>query len=94
MTVHADEDVRVAHLERLAAVLRGRGWQVSLVEADREMLLKVTNPTAPGLFEWIGCGDSPGGWRYEWSWRQPIGPVERLGAVADRIMHVLRTTEG
>lgn len=78
------------HLERLGTVLQRRGWRVSLLGGDRRPELHVTNPAAPAFSEIIECRRLPTGWRYFWGWKEPIGPVERVRDVADRVAYVLR----
>jgi hypothetical protein len=75
------------YLDQLAAELERRGWQVSLRSDGR---LKVTNPAHADLNEVIGCRELNDGWRFTWPWHEPIGGVDDVAEVADRIAHVLR----
>jgi hypothetical protein len=36
------------------------------------------------------CGLEGDGWRFMWSWLEPIEPVDKIDATARRIRHVLR----
>jgi hypothetical protein len=83
-----------AHLTRLGAELRRRGWQASVTGMAQVALLTVTNPGAPALTEGVVCRRLAHGWHFTWPWEQPIGPVTQPEAVADRIIYVLRTVGG
>lgn len=72
-------------------MLRGRQWKANIVDEGGRLALLVANPAVPVMSDRIFCHRTPGGqWRYTWPWREPVGPVERAGQVADRIMYVLR----
>ncbi|TDD81510.1 hypothetical protein [Actinomadura rubrisoli] len=80
-----------AHLERLAAELRGRGWEATVrAPKGRKQVVHVRNPREPGLNDDVGVDDAA----YRWAWSgQVIGPLTETPGVADRIMHVLREVE-
>jgi hypothetical protein len=83
------DDART-HLAALAVALRRRGWKAEFTEAGGPAI-QVVNPRVPVMTERILCRRTPDrGWQYAWSWREPIGPVDRAGPVADRITRVLR----
>lgn len=84
----ADNAART-HLEKLAEELRQRAWQVRVANSCSYVVLHVINPAAPSMVERITCDEGPRGLRFFWSWREVIGPVERVKEVADRIAKVL-----
>lgn len=81
------------YLEKLGAALERRGLRAALNGDSERPMLKVTNPEAP-IHEEILCRRYAGeSWRFLWSWREVIGPVEKTGYVADKIGKVLRGAE-
>ncbi len=87
-----DEQTR-QHLRRLAQALTARDFPAELV-SDRPYL-EVVNPDTPQLHERVFCRQAAdGSWCYWWPWRQPIGSVDDLDAVAGKITAVLRSVEG
>ena len=83
------------HLQRLAAALTDRELAAHLDTRGSEPLLKVENPAQAALNERVLCRQADDGtWCYWWPWRQPIGSVDDLEAVAGKILAVLRTVEG
>jgi hypothetical protein len=83
-----------AHLGSLATELRGRGLDARVVARGAQPYVKVANPDTPELNERVLCrhadDDSLCFW---WPWRQPIGSVDDLETVADKITAVLRSVE-
>lgn len=77
------------YLQRLADELTRRKWKV-WVGSGTKTTLRVENPDVPALHETIHCRSVNDGWSYCWPWREPIGPVDEVTGVADRIQHVLR----
>jgi hypothetical protein len=89
------EEQRRAYLERLADELSRREFTAQLVTRKTQLHLIVANPDNPGLSERVLCYSTPGGsWHFWWPWRQPIGAVDDLETVADKITVVLRSVEG
>jgi len=84
----------VAHLQRLAAELIGRGLDAQVVTRGARPCLNVANPDAPDLNERVLChpaeDQSPCFW---WPWQQPIGSVDDLETVAGKAAAVLRSVE-
>jgi hypothetical protein len=76
------------YLQQLAVELATRGWTAELRGA--RPVLRVCNPTVPGLRDDIVCAEGTDGWAFSWAKGSSIGPVTEVGGVADRIMHVLR----
>lgn len=84
----------VQYLNDLADMLSSRGWAATVRGREQRPVLWVRNPVAADLNETILCRPQPnGGLAYTWSWGEVIAPVAETGAVADRIMHVLRCLE-
>ena len=84
----------LTYLERLAGELAERGLNAELVRRSARSCLKVANPDSPALNERVFCGAvADSGWCYWWPWRQPIGSVDDLSAVAEKILTVLRSVE-
>jgi hypothetical protein len=82
-------------LERLAAELTRRQFRAQLTGRTGELRLYVANPDHPELNEHIHCRRADDDTRcFWWPWQQPIGSVDDLAAVADKIMTVLRSVEG
>ncbi|TDD76165.1 hypothetical protein [Actinomadura rubrisoli] len=77
-----------AHLERLAAELRGRGWEAKVrMPRGRKQVVHVRNPRDPGMNGDVAVDDAA----YRWAWsEQVIGPLTETPGVADRVQHVLR----
>jgi hypothetical protein len=92
--VGSEEQSR-AYLERLADELSRREFTAQLVTRKTGLLLIVANTDNPGLSERVLCYSTPeGSWQFWWPWRQPIGAVDDLEAVAGKITVVLRSVEG
>jgi hypothetical protein len=82
-----------AHLRQLADALTRRGLQVPRV-AENLQMLRVSNPAASDLSEVIRIRHTKKhGWEYLWSWREVIGPANKMGQVADQIAKVLRLAD-
>jgi hypothetical protein len=83
-----------AHLGTLATELRRRGLEARVISKGAQPCVKVANPDTPELNERVLClradDDSLCFW---WPWRQPIGSVDDLETVADKITAVLRSVE-
>ncbi|HUY46323.1 MAG TPA: hypothetical protein VMV92_11430 [Streptosporangiaceae bacterium] len=88
-------DEQVAHLQRLAGELGKRGFTAQLGGGTRHASLRAANPATPQLTERVLCETADdGSWCYWWPWRQPIGSVDDVGLVADKITAVLRSVGG
>ena len=86
---------RLAHLERLAEKLTTSGFTAELASQISTPCLTVANARQPTLNERVLCERADNGsWSYWWPWQQPIGSVEDLELVIDRIAIVLRSVEG
>ncbi|GLW13236.1 hypothetical protein Misp01_83640 [Microtetraspora sp. NBRC 13810] len=84
----------IAHLTRLAVLIKDRGLEAEVKPGSRVPHLAVTNPGARQLRETIYAGPGLAGvWRFWWSWHEPIGTVDDDRDVAGRIAHVLSFTE-
>jgi hypothetical protein len=83
-----------AHLGSLATELRRRGLDAHVVARSAKPHVKAANPDTPELNERVLCrradDDSLCFW---WPWQQPIGSVDDLQTVADKITEVLRSVE-
>lgn len=86
-------DLARTHLEQLGSALQVRGWRVSLTTRGDQPRLKVTNPTVPGLHETILCRRAGGDWFFCWSWRQDLGPVDKITEAVNKITDVLGVEE-
>lgn len=89
------DDEQVAHLAHLADALSRRSFAVRVVTTKRAPYLKVANGDTPTLNERVHCrraGD--GSWSFWWPWQQPIGSVDDLETVVNKITTVLRSVEG
>ena len=85
---------QLVHLEHLAAELVKRGFGVELVGAISKPCLKVANADTPSLNEHVQCDSSDdGSWSFWWPWKQPIGAVDDLETVIEKITVVLRSVE-
>lgn len=85
---------RLAHLERLAEVLTDRGFLTELAGKISKPYLTVANADTPSLNERVQCQPADdGSWSYWWPWKQPIGTVDDLDAVVEKIAAVLRSVE-
>ena len=86
---------QLAHLERLAEKLKHRSFAVELVGAITKPCLRVANADTPTLNERVHCHQADdGSWVFWWPWKQPIGSVDDLESVVDKITAVLRSVEG
>ncbi|GLW10946.1 hypothetical protein Misp01_60740 [Microtetraspora sp. NBRC 13810] len=84
----------IAHLTRLAVLLKDRGLEAGVKADGRMPHLVVTNPGARQLTETIYAG--PGFadvWRFWWSWHEPIDTVDDDREAAERIARVLSFAE-
>jgi hypothetical protein len=89
------QDEQREYLQRLAGALADRELSAHLDTQGREPYLRIENPAQAALNERVFCHQAEDGtWCYWWPWRQPIGSVDDLGAVASKILTVLRTVEG
>ena len=83
-----------AHLGSLATELRRRGLDARVVARSAQPYVKVANPNTPELNERVLCrranDESLCFW---WPWKQPIGSVDDLEMVADKIAAVLRSVD-
>jgi hypothetical protein len=83
-----------AHLESLATELCRRGLDARVVTKGAKPYVKAANPATPELNERVLChradDDSLCFW---WPWQQPIGSVDDLETVTDKITAVLRSVE-
>ncbi|HUY46495.1 MAG TPA: hypothetical protein VMV92_12295 [Streptosporangiaceae bacterium] len=83
---------QLAHLERLVQALDPDGFTAEIIGAFSSPYLKVANASAPSLNERIYCGRAEDGtWLFRWPWHQPIGSVDDLEKVADKVTEVLRS---
>jgi hypothetical protein len=88
-------DERQTHLGRLASELSKRQFTARLESRGSDQYLVVENPDHRDLNERVHCRPAADGtWCFWWPWRQPIGSVDDLEAVAGKIMAVLRSVEG
>jgi hypothetical protein len=88
-------DEQLAHLDRLAEALKQHGLAADLVGKGAKRFLQVANVDTPTLNERVQCQQlEDGSWVFWWPWKQPIGPVDDLAAVAGKIAAVLRSVEG
>lgn len=79
--------------ERLADELTKRQFKAHL-EGSESLYLAVENPDQPELNEHVRCRTAPdGNWCFWWPWCQPIGSVDDLEIVTDKIVAVLRSVE-
>jgi hypothetical protein len=89
MTTHDDGAPDTAPLEKLAAELGARGYDVTLiVAAGRRAALAVRNPAAPMLTEDI-LADAEWFW---WPWADRIAAVTEVAAAAEQVARVLAAT--
>jgi hypothetical protein len=85
----------IAYLEQLAGELARRGLSAAVIVKGRRPCVKVANPDTPALNERVFCDQAAdGSWCFWWPWRRPIGSADDLGAVAGKIMTVLRSVQG
>jgi hypothetical protein len=90
-----DRDEQLAHLERLAAELQQCGFVAELTRKVSKPHLQVANTETPTLNERVLCDQiEDGSWAYWWPWKQPIGPVDDLAPVIEKIAAVLKSVEG
>lgn len=84
----------VTHLGSLATALRGRGLDARVVAKSPEPYVQAANPNTPELNERVLCRPADDQTLcFWWPWRQPIGAVDELETVADKITAVLRSVE-
>lgn len=85
---------QLAYLEKLADELVSHGFSTELVGKISKPYLTVANAAAPSLYERVLCQSADdGSWCFWWPWHQPIGSVDDLRPVANRIALVLRSVE-
>ena len=90
-----DQEEQLAHLERLADELKRQGFRAELNRKVAAPCLRVVNAESPALNERVLCHQADdGSWIFWWPWKQPIGSVEDLAIVVDKIAAVLRSVEG
>lgn len=90
-----DREQQLVHLEQLAKELKQRGFSVELVGKLTKPFLKVANAETPTLNERVLCYQADdGSWVLWWPWKQPIGSVDDLEVVIEKISVVLRSVEG
>lgn len=88
-------DEQRAHLQRLAEELKTKGFTVELVSKLSLPFLKVANADTPTLNERVLCHQADDDlWVFWWPWKQPIGSVDELEVVIEKIAAVLRSVEG
>lgn len=80
---------------KLAEELTAHGFVTELVSKVRKPYLMVANADTPSLNERVLCEPAAdnGAWSFWWPWRQPIGSVDDLDAVIEKITAVLRSVE-
>jgi hypothetical protein len=84
----------LTHLGQLADKLAGYGFTTELASKIAKPHLKVANATTPSLNERVLCQPADdGSWSFWWPWNQPIGSVDDLELVVNRIALVLRSLE-
>ena len=90
-----DRDEQLAHLERLADELKHWSFVTELIGNVSKPYLRVANAETPTLNERVLCHQAAdGAWIFRWPWKQPIGSVDELDAVVDKIAAVLKSVEG
>lgn len=86
---------QLAHLDRLASILRSQPYTAEVIRSNPRPYLKVANAGTPELNERIYCGQAEdSSWVFEWPWHQPIGSVDDLETAAGKITAVLRPVAG
>jgi hypothetical protein len=86
---------QLAHLDRLAGALQPQPYTAEVIRSVSRPYLKVANAGTPELNEQVYCGQAEdGSWVFQWPWGQPIGSVDDLETVADKIIEVLRSVVG
>ena len=84
----------LAHLEQLANELDKRAFSTELTGAIAKPYLTVANGMQPQLNERVLCEQAEdGSWSFWWPWKQPIGSVDDLETVVEKIAAVLRSVE-
>jgi hypothetical protein len=87
-------DTMLAHLGKLAAELESHGFATELLAKVSKPSLKVANAENLSLNERVLCQQAgDGSWLFYWPWHQPIGSVDDLDTVVDKITSVLRSVE-
>lgn len=88
-------DEQRVHLQRLADDLKAKGFAVELMGKLSLPFLKVANAETPTLNERVLCHQADDeSWVFWWPWKQPIGSVDDLAVVVEKIAAVLRSVEG
>ena len=82
------------YLAQLAEELTRNGLLAELVGAISKPYLMVALADTPNHTERVLCQlDGDGSWSFWWAWGQPIGTVDDLDLVVNRILTVLRSVE-
>ena len=90
-----DREEQCSHLERLADELKRRGFATDLASQITKPHLVVANAETPSMHERVLCAQADdGAWVFWWPWKQPIGSVDDLDVVVEKIAAVLRSVEG
>lgn len=86
---------QLAFLTKLADELASQGgFTTELASKLSKPHLKVANAETPSLNERVLCDRADdGSWSFWWPWKQPIGSVDDLSLVVNRIALVLRSVE-
>lgn len=88
-------DEQLTHLRRLAEVLETHGFIAEVIVKTGKPYLQVANADTPTLNERVLCDEAPdASWVFWWPWKQPIGSVDDLNAVVEKIAAVLKSVEG
>lgn len=86
---------KLTYLEQLCEALTEKGFAVQIVSINTKPYLKVANAETPRLNERVHCEQADdGSWCFWWPWKQPIGSVDDLERVTDKVASVLRSVEG
>jgi hypothetical protein len=90
-----ERDEQLTHLERLADDLHQQGFAAELVSNVTKPYLQVANSGTLTLNERVLCHRADdGAWVFWWPWKQPIGAVDDLQPVIEKIAAVLKSVEG
>lgn len=86
---------QLVHLTRLAKELNQRGLTTELGVQLSKPYLQVANAETPTLNERVLCNQADDqSWVFWWPWKQPIGPVDDLPSVVEKITAGLKSVEG
>jgi len=90
-----DRDEQRVHLHHLADELHQHGFVTELTSNISKPYLQVANSGTPTLNERVLCHqDENEAWLFWWPWKQPIGSVDDLPSVVEKIAAVLKSVEG